>query len=48
MAMPPSINLHACFKSTSPVVQSQNEDKDAYSVGKSNMYLHLKKKDFGL
>merc|ERR1712045_317046 len=36
MAMPPSINLHACFKSTSPVVQSQNEDKDAYSVD-SNM-----------
>ena len=36
MAMPPSLNLHACFTPTGPsAISGPNEDKDNYSVGKS-------------
>ena len=34
MAMPPSLNLHACFTPTPSAIQGQTEDKDTYSVGK--------------
>ena len=35
MAMPPSLNLHACFTPTGPsAISGPNEDKDNYSVGK--------------
>ena len=41
MAMPPSLNLHACFTPTGPsAISGPNEDKDTYSVGKFFKFIH--------
>ena len=43
MAMPPSLNLHACFTPTGPsAISGPNEDKDTYSVGKFFKFNELK------